>query len=160
MTVLKRLRYLWKEILRREFPLLAVCALPMLISRLSRIADDRQRFESDFVWLTMPFILMGCFAPTPLFPQYFYPLVPFLILAALHALASMLTLTPLYPLEGGSRSTPLFRPGLSPGVSPLSSSEIALRLYAESHGYTVTSDPDGSELWMPVANYGTHRAAR
>ncbi len=89
MTVLKKVRYLWKEILRREFPLLAACAWPMLVSRFARTAGDQRRFEGRFVWLTMPFVLMGCFAPTPLYPQYFYPLVPFLILAALYALASI-----------------------------------------------------------------------
>ena len=89
MTVLKKVRYLWKEILRREFPLTATCALPMLVSRFARTTGDRRRFEGRFVWLTMPFVLMGCFAPSPLYPQYFYPLVPFLILAALYSLASL-----------------------------------------------------------------------
>ena len=85
MTLLKKMRYLWKEILRHEFPLMVACALPMLVSRFAGATKCGRRFECGFVWLTMPFVLMGCFAPTPLFPQYFYPLVPFLILAALYS---------------------------------------------------------------------------
>ena len=257
MTVLKKLRYLWKEILRRETPLMAAWALPMLVSRFARTADEPRGFESGFVWLTMPFVLMGCLAPTPLYPQYFYPLVPFLTLAALYALAAIppdtawfrrslaigavivvmsvamgnhayshlrdlrspwgwipvrlhargeklrakvaggriLTLAPLYPLEGGLSIYPSFSTGpfawrLAPFVEPGKAArlglmtprtiasaldadapsaillniepgrEIALRQYAESHGYTIGSDLDGGEVWMPPANRGIPRVAR
>ena len=257
VTVLRKVRYLWKEILRRELPLMAACALPMLISRFARTTGDRRRFEGGFVWLAMPFILMGSFAPTPLYPQYFYPLVPFLLLAALYSLASLpldtawfrrslaigavivvisvatgnhayshlrdvrspgewiplrvhargerlrakvpggrvLTLAPLYPLEGGLSIYPSFSTGpfawrLAPFVEPAKAArlglmtprtiasildadapsgillniepdrEIALQLYAESHGYTATSDLDGGELWVPAANSTTRPTAR
>lgn len=34
-----------------------------------------------------PFLLAGSLAPTPLYPQYFYPLIPFCVLGAVYALA-------------------------------------------------------------------------
>lgn len=132
MTVFKKLRYLWKEILRREFPLMAACALPMLVSRFTRTAGDRRRFEGGFVWLAMPFVLMGCLAPTPLYPQYFYPLIPFLILAALHALAGI-------PPE-----TARFRRTLAIGAA------IVVASYAMGvHSYSHLRDLRSPMEWVP-----------
>jgi len=37
----------------------------------------------SFLFLTLPFLLLGAFAPSPFAKQYFYPLVPFLILGIL-----------------------------------------------------------------------------
>ena len=48
-----------------------------------------KRWNLTGVLITLPFLLIGCFAPSPLFQQYFYPLVPFLLLAALYGLASV-----------------------------------------------------------------------
>jgi hypothetical protein len=49
----------------------------------------RLPFEVRFILLSLPFVLIGSFAPSPLFDQYFYPLVPFLLLAGLYAFASI-----------------------------------------------------------------------
>ena len=133
MTVLKKVRYLWKEILRREFPLMAACALPMLVSRFSGTAGGRWRFESGFVWLTMPFVLMGCFAPTPLYPQYFYPLVPFLILAALYSLASL------------PQDTAWFRRSLAIGAVV-----VVISFAMGNHAYSHLRDLRSPKEWVPL----------
>jgi hypothetical protein len=89
MTLLKKLRYFWKETMFRELPLVIVSLLPVIVARCVGAASRRSRFETGFVFISLPFVLMGCFAPSPLFPQYFYPLVPFLLLAALYGLAGI-----------------------------------------------------------------------
>ena len=87
MTVFTKLRYAWKEVARPEFVLVVVTAVSAWIWwRAKQRAGDR-------LWLsvltaTIPFILIGSFAPSPLFNQYFYAPVPFVILAILFALAA------------------------------------------------------------------------
>ena len=54
------------------------------------------------------------FAPSPLFDQYFYPLVPFVVLAALYAIASIppgTVLVSANPADGGCRGLALGRHG-------------------------------------------------
>jgi 4-amino-4-deoxy-L-arabinose transferase-like glycosyltransferase len=88
MTLLKKGRYFWKEVVRPEFPLatvLAICAF--FWWRAKHRGGDR-------LWLTafaavLPFVFIGCFAPSPLFYQYFYALVPFVILIAVFAAAAI-----------------------------------------------------------------------
>ncbi len=89
MTFLKKLRYFKKEFLRRELLLVIAGVLPMIAMRLTRTLRHGARFEHGFVLISLPFLLIGCFAPSPLFQQYFYPLVPFLLLAGLYGLASV-----------------------------------------------------------------------
>ncbi len=90
MTLLKKLRFFFKEIIRPDAALFAAGLLPVLVAhRASRSTASRLRFELRFVLLLLPFVLIGSFAPSPLFDQYFYPLVPFLVLAGLYALASI-----------------------------------------------------------------------
>ena len=43
----------------------------------------------SFLFLTLPFLLLGAFAPSPFAKQYFYPLVPFLVLGILGFFASV-----------------------------------------------------------------------
>ena len=90
MTLLPKLRYLFKEILRREVPLFAAALLPAIAAHLAtRGTSRRWRFELRFALLLLPFLLLGSFAPSPLFQQYFLPFVPFLIVVGLYALASI-----------------------------------------------------------------------
>ena len=89
MTLLKKLLYFWKETLFRELPLVIASLLPVIVARCVGAASRRPRFEIGFAFISLPFVLMGCFAPSPLYPQYFYPLVPFLLLAALYGLAAI-----------------------------------------------------------------------
>jgi len=41
-----------------------------------------------FIVILVPFLLLGSFAPTPLWPQYFYIPIPFLVLGVLYGVAS------------------------------------------------------------------------
>jgi hypothetical protein len=94
MTLLKKLRYFWKEIVRRELPLIVMALLPLVSLVLaSRGSVRRLRFEIRFIIILLPFLLIGCLAPSPLFPQYFYPLIPFVLLAGLFGLASIPAVT-------------------------------------------------------------------
>lgn len=52
-------------------------------------ATSRWGWELRVTLPLLPFVLIGCFAPSPLFAQYFYPLVPFVVLAGLYAWASI-----------------------------------------------------------------------
>ena len=105
MTVLTKLRYLFKVIARHEVPLIASALLPLIAAHLAARGQGRpRRFELRFILLLLPFLLFGSLAPSPLFRQYFFPFVPFLILAGLYALTSV-------PPE-----TRLFRATLSLGV--------------------------------------------
>lgn len=87
MTLLKKARYVWKEVVRADFApvaVLAICAFAWWR------AKDR---GGDRLWLiafaaVVPFILIGSVAPSPLFYQYFYAPVPFVILTAVFAIAA------------------------------------------------------------------------
>ena len=87
MTFGEKAVFFAQEILRPELALVAVLALCALVwwRAKNRAADAR--------WLPgllalLPFILLGSFAPSPLFSQYFYAPVPFVILAGVCALAA------------------------------------------------------------------------
>jgi hypothetical protein len=90
MTLLKKLRYLVKLIIRPNFGLFTAALVPVLAAVAGRFREKRAlRPELLFILLVLPFLLIGSFAPSPLFPQYFYPFAPFLILTCLYALASL-----------------------------------------------------------------------
>ncbi len=90
MTALKKLRFVFKEIVRRDPALFVAGLLPLLIAcAVNRGSGLRLRLELRFLLWVLPFLLFGSFAPSPLFNQYFYPLVPFLLLAGLYACASI-----------------------------------------------------------------------
>nr|MDQ3623003.1 glycosyltransferase family 39 protein [Verrucomicrobiota bacterium] len=90
MTLLKKLRYLVKEVVRPDFALFIAAAFPAIcVWRQRRRSGGPLPIELCFVLLILPFLLIGSFAPSPLFQQYFYPFVPFLILTALYALAAL-----------------------------------------------------------------------
>ncbi len=86
MTLPEKFGYLGKVIALREVALLAAAVMPLIGAYL---AQRRVRFEARFILLLLPFLLWGSLAPSPLHYQYFYPFVPFLILAGLYALASI-----------------------------------------------------------------------
>ena len=98
MTLLKKFRFVWKEIARHDLPLLAIGLLPLVALRLGRrgSASSTLRFEFWFILLLVPFLLIGSLAPSPLFAQYFYPFFPFLVLAGLYGLTSVAQDTPLF----------------------------------------------------------------
>jgi len=90
MTIAKKLRFFFKLIIRPDAALFVAGLLPVLAAFLARRGTARRsHMQMRFILLLLPFVLIGCFAPSPLFDQYFYPLVPFLLLAGLYAWASI-----------------------------------------------------------------------
>ena len=49
----------------------------------------RPRFEIVFLLLLLPFVYVGCMAPTPTWYQYYFAPVPFLILLSLYTLSNL-----------------------------------------------------------------------
>ncbi|MGB8168905.1 MAG: hypothetical protein WCF18_15515 [Chthoniobacteraceae bacterium] len=88
MTLPTKARFLYKEIARYDLGLLAAFVAPLAAAIGFRY---RRRVvlsvELIFLLLTLPFLLFGSFAPSPLFEQYFYPFVFFLVLGGGYALA-------------------------------------------------------------------------
>ena len=90
MTLVKKLRFLWKEVLRPEAGLVAAALVPWIAAAWhARRTGQGMRIELRFLLLLMPFVLMGALAPSPVFEQYFYPLSPFLVLAGIFGLAAL-----------------------------------------------------------------------
>ena len=90
MTVLKKLRFFFKEIIRPDAALFVVGIVPAMAAWLvNRGTGRRLPSELRCILLLLPFVLIGSLAPSPLQDQYFYPLVPFLLLAGLYAFASI-----------------------------------------------------------------------
>jgi 4-amino-4-deoxy-L-arabinose transferase-like glycosyltransferase len=62
---------------------------------LPRIVLDRERhrkyFEVMFVWILLPFLVIGALVPTPTFRQYLYAPIPFLVLGVLYGVSSLRT---------------------------------------------------------------------
>ena len=136
MTLPNKLGYLMKVIALREVALLAAAVLPLIAAYL---AERRVRFEARFILLLLPFLLWGSLAPSPLHYQYFYPFVPFLILAGLYALASI-------PPE--SR---WFSRALAAGVTAVAlSAAVGSRVYLRLHDQLAVTG------WTPLA---VHRDA-
>jgi len=97
MTIATKLRFFWKLVVRPDWGLFIAGLLPLLGAYLAnRGTAQKLPTEGRFVLLLLPFVLIGSFAPSPLFDQYFYPLVPFLVLTGLYALASIPAESPWY----------------------------------------------------------------
>ena len=90
MTLLKKLRFFAKEVLRPDAGLAIATLVPCIAAtwHMNR-TRQRLRIELRFLLLLLPFVLMGALAPAPVFKQYFYALTPFLALAGIYALATL-----------------------------------------------------------------------
>ncbi|MEQ1862090.1 MAG: hypothetical protein ABMA13_19405 [Chthoniobacteraceae bacterium] len=90
MTLGKKIRFLWKEIVRGDAGFMLATLLPVLTTlwlawkKRVTVPAPLRRFA-----LALPFVLWGSMAPSPVFDQYFYPLVPFLALAGIYSLAAL-----------------------------------------------------------------------
>jgi Dolichyl-phosphate-mannose-protein mannosyltransferase len=90
MTLPTKLRFFFKEIIRPDAALFLAGLLPAIVAYLvNRRTSRRPQFELPFLLLLLPFGLVGSFAPSPTFDQYFFPLVPLLLLCGLYGLASV-----------------------------------------------------------------------
>ena len=142
MTLLTKARYAWKEVARPEFVLVTLTAVSAVIWWRAK-----QR-GSDRLWLSVftaiiPFILIGSFAPSPLFNQYFYAAVPFVILAALFALA------------GAWAEAPALR---SPAVILLAG--VALAIVTGASQFKELPDLPSPHEWTPVERHAEAQPLR
>lgn len=88
MTLPTKVRYLYKEIIRYDLGLFFAFIAPIAAALfLRRRAREPLPVELKFLFITLPFLLFGSFAPSPLFEQYFFPFPFFLVLGAAYALA-------------------------------------------------------------------------
>ncbi len=95
MTLAKKMRFLFKEVMRPNwllfFGFIATWGMVWLSGR-ARWSSAPRLFR--LVLLTLPFFFLGALAPSPAFDQYFYPLAPILVLATLSLVASVPRDTP------------------------------------------------------------------
>lgn len=97
MTLLKKLRYFWKEVVRADVGFVIATMLPILLTgwlvwkKQASWPRGLQRFA-----LALPFVLAGSLAPSPVFPQYFFPLMAFFTLAGLDALVVLPANSPFW----------------------------------------------------------------
>lgn len=90
MTASGKLTYLFRKVVCKPGNLKIF--LPFIFFILStNILKSRAKasnyFEIIFILILFPFLLLGSFAPTPSFYQYFYAPIPFLMIGALYAIA-------------------------------------------------------------------------
>lgn len=89
MTYFKKLRLTVRQIVI-NLPLfsafLGATIIAFLHARSARLPLPR---ETKALLVTLPFLLMGALAPSPVYKQYFYPLLPFLVLGGVYAVQSV-----------------------------------------------------------------------
>ena len=91
MTLAGKLRYLDEIFFRRPLELLTVlaCLYSLVLFAIDRIwSHERPKFELLFLLLSLPFLFLGSLAPTPSWRQYYFALIPFLMLLSLYAISS------------------------------------------------------------------------
>ena len=91
MTLAGKFKYLIKIFFKKPSELLAVLVYlySLVLFAIDRNrSTERPKFELLFLLLSLPFLFLGCLAPTPSFHQYYFALIPFLMLLSLHALSN------------------------------------------------------------------------
>jgi hypothetical protein len=89
MTFISKLRVTAREIVM-NLPLFDTFAGATIIAIFQAHSSGlRLSREIKLLFLTLPFVLAGALAPSPVYRQYFYPLLPFLVLGAVYAVASV-----------------------------------------------------------------------
>jgi len=90
MTLPKKLRFLWKSVVRQDLGLIVPFLVVIVAAFRTRQAGrSALPLELVLVFLCLPFLLIGSFAPSPLFEQYFYPFVFFILIGAAAAFAAV-----------------------------------------------------------------------
>jgi 4-amino-4-deoxy-L-arabinose transferase-like glycosyltransferase len=91
MDMAGKLDYLWAVVAQPANLVLTVGALSFLVAGLvaRRGAGKPWRFELLSAGAMLPALLVGALAPTPSWYQYFYALVPFMVLIAAYGAASL-----------------------------------------------------------------------
>ena len=93
MTFAGKLKYLARYVISAPGNLLLLLSWVFLALTMNAASLFRRRgpyhLALSLIVLLVPFLLAGSFAPTPVFFQYFYALVPFLILGCLYGVANL-----------------------------------------------------------------------
>jgi len=91
MTLVSKFTYLIHLFIRTssEFLVLLACLYSLALFAIDRIRNpERLKFELLFILMLLPFLLFGCLAPSPSWQQYYFTIVPFIMLLSLYALSS------------------------------------------------------------------------
>ena len=142
MTVLKKALFFLQEIIRPELALVAVLALSAFVWWR---AKDR---AGDPLWLIglvamIPFVLIGSFAPSPLFSQYFYAPVPFVILAGVFAVAAAF------------HEAPPLRPATSALLAG-----VVIASAVGARNFSSASDLFSPSAWVPIQSHAEAQSMR
>ena len=142
MTVLKKALFFLQEIIRPELALVAVLALCAFVwSRAKNRAGD-PLWLMGFVAM-IPFVLIGSFAPSPLFSQYFYAPVPFAILAGVLALAAAF------------REAPPRRPATSALLAG-----VVIASAVGARNFSSVTDLFSPAVWVPIQGHAEAQPMR
>ena len=142
MTVLKKALFFLREIIRPELALVALLALAAFVWWRAKNRAGDPLWLLGFVAM-IPFALIGSFAPSPLFSQYFYAPVPFAILAGVLALAAA------------------FRE--APPLRPTTSALLAGVIIASAVGarnFSSVTDLFSPAVWVPIQGHAEAQAMR
>ena len=142
MTVLKKALFFLQEIVRPELALVAVLALCAFVWWRAKSRAGDPLWLMGFVAM-IPFVLIGSFAPSPLFSQYFYAPVPFAILAGVFAIAAAF------------REAPPLRPATSALlVGVIIASAVGAR------NFSSVTDLFSPAVWVPIQAHAKAQAMR
>ena len=157
MTVLKKALFFLQEIIRPELALVAVLALAAFVWWRAKNRAGDSLWLLGFVAM-IPFALIGSFAPSPLFSQYFYAPVPFAILAAVLALAAACPAAPpLRPVASALLAGVIIASAVGArnfsSVSDLFSPAVwvPIRCHAEAQSLRTAAPPDRVLTLAPLA---------
>jgi 4-amino-4-deoxy-L-arabinose transferase-like glycosyltransferase len=89
MSLAGKLKFLVQQVLFKPEMALLVLVFIIFLWFIHRIWKSPLRLQFALAGLLLPFLILGSLAPTPAWYQYFYPLVPFLVLALVFGIAAL-----------------------------------------------------------------------
>lgn len=134
MTFGKKLRFFWKLIVREDAGVFIATLVPCLVAswmawrRALPIPPALRRLG-----IAVPFLFWGALAPSPVFPQYFFVLLPFLLLGGIWALAAL-------PVDSAARRW----------CERTALAGLALAIFSHSREYEGLRDLLVPHKWMPL----------
>jgi hypothetical protein len=92
MTFIEKVRYLKDSVFAKpgELPIVVVTLYSLVVFGITKMRTHAPtRSEIVFLLLLLPFVYLGCMAPTPTWHQYYFSSIPFLILLSLYTLSHL-----------------------------------------------------------------------
>ena len=142
MTLVKKALFFLQEIIRPELALVALLALCAFVWWRAKNRAGDPLWLIGFVAM-IPFVLIGSFAPSPLFSQYFYAPVPFMILAGVFAVAAAF------------REAPPLRPATSALLAG-----VIVASAVGARNFSSVSDLLSPSAWVPIQCHAEAQAMR